>query len=230
MEVGTAKLLSFGVRSALATTISGARNGLVPVLLGRLSGPAAVAVFEVATFPLQAADVAGAPVRLALFPEQARLAAEDRREELSRSVRTYLRTALILGVPAAVAGWFLLPWLIPAFYSNRYESAVGPARTLLVAAVVSLALGWAKMLPAALGRPGLRVVVVALDAVVVLGLLATLAGRGAFGGAVAVTAGLLTQAAAWSFMFPWAVQQPVHDSARLRTDQKGPTSPGDNEP
>ncbi|MDR7555341.1 MAG: lipopolysaccharide biosynthesis protein [Armatimonadota bacterium] len=200
VEVGIGPLLSFGLRSALATTVSGARNGLIPVVLGRLSGPAAVAVFEVATFPLQAADVAGAPVRLALFPEQARLAAEGRHRELPDSSRAYVRAGLVIGVPAAIAGWFLLPWLIPTLYSARYADAVTPARIFLLAAIGSLAFGWTKTLPAALGRPDVRVVVLALDAVVVLSLLVIFAPRGAVGGAIAVTAGLLTQAVVWTVL------------------------------
>lgn len=201
LEVAVAPMIGFGLRTAVASTISGARNGVLPVLLGRFGGPEAVSLFEVATFPLQAGDVASAPVRLALFPEQARIAATGAQDELRAAVRAHVRAGILLGVPAAVAGWILLPYLIPALYSSQYGGAVTPARILLVPAVVALALGWSKTLPAALGRPELRVHVLAVDAVVVVGVLWAVGSSGATGAAVALTLGLLAQAVAWALLF-----------------------------
>lgn len=206
LEVGTMTLLGFGAKSGIALTISGARNGIIPALLGRLSGPQAVGVFEVATFPLQAAGVADAPLRLALLPEHARLAAESRWGEIAESIRAYARAALAVGIPAAIAGWFLLPWLIPALYSARYAAAVTPARILTVAAVISLALGWSKNLPGAVGRPGLRVAVLAADATVTLAVLAVTARHGPVGAAFALLAGTVVHAGMWRWLGPRAVR------------------------
>lgn len=225
MGIGT--LLSFGVRSALATTISGGRNGLIPVLLGRLSGAEAVALFEVATFPLQAADVAAAPVRLALFPEQARLAAEKNQPELRRSVRAYVRGAIVVGLPGAVLGWFLLPWVIPTIYSHRYGEAVGPARILLIAAALSFALGWSKTLPAAVGRPGIRAAVLGLDAVLVIPLMVVLGAKAAEGAAIAVSAGLVAQALAWFALFRNVLNTPVRPPGKGRRPAPAATRSGD---
>jgi O-antigen/teichoic acid export membrane protein len=226
IEVGTGRILSFGLRSALATTISGARNGLIPTLVGRLAGAEAVAFLEVATFPVQAADVASAPVRLVLFPEQARLAARGSSAELRGSVRAYLKAGLLVGIPAAVAGWLLLPWIIPTLYSARYEAAVGPARILLVGAVVSLALGWSKTLPSAVGRPGIRVAILGLDALVVIPTLVLLGSRGAEGGAIAIAAGLLTQALAWVVLLPRVVHAGAAGTGQPGT---GPAVPARSE-
>lgn len=63
---------------------------------------------------------------------------------------------MAIGLPAAVAGWFLLPVLLPARYSGQFEDAIGPARILLLAAVVHLALASAKTFLPAIGRPGLQ--------------------------------------------------------------------------
>jgi O-antigen/teichoic acid export membrane protein len=201
-EPSISMLLRFAAQSALSTTVSGTRNGLVPVLLARLSGPSAVAFFEVATFPLQAADTVSAPVRLALLPEQARLAAERRTADLRDTVRAYIRVAVLIGVPGAIAGWLVLPWLLPTLYTVTYSPAVWPARILTTAALLSLVLGWAKTLPAAIGKPGVRTAVLTADAVLVLGALALLGGRGASGAAIAIVAGLTAQALAWSWLTP----------------------------
>jgi O-antigen/teichoic acid export membrane protein len=204
-EVSMAQLLSFGLRSAAATTVSGARNGLIPIILGRLAGAETVGFFEVATFPVRAANVAGAPVRLALFPEQARLWSEKNSDELRRSVHAYVRAGLLIGIPAAAVGWLLLPWLIGALYSPGYAAAAEPARILLLAAVLGLAFGWSKTLPAAVGRPGIRVAVLGLDALTVIPLLVLLGSRGAQGAAIAITAGLFVQALAWALLLPRVV-------------------------
>lgn len=206
LEVGMMTLLGFGAKSGIAATISGARNGIIPVLLGRLSGPEAVAIFNVATFPLQAAGVADAPLRLVLLPEHARLAAEGRSGEIAGSIRAYARGALAVGIPAAIAGWFLLPWLIPVLYSARYAAAVTPSRVLVLAALIGLIMGWSKSLPGAMGRPGLRVAVLAGDAAVALAVLALTANRGPLGAALAVLAGMVTQAGMWWRIAPRAIR------------------------
>lgn len=201
LEVSAARMLSFGLRSGLATTISGARSGALPVLLGRWGGPETVSMFEVATFPLQAADVGSAPLRLALFPEQARASARGSWDELRRSVGAHTKAGILIGVPAAIAGWILLPHLIPALYSPQYRGAVVPARILLLPAVVGLALGWSKTLPSALGRPEVRIYVLTVDAVVVLAVLwATVGSMGAKGAALALTCGALAQVMAWALL------------------------------
>jgi O-antigen/teichoic acid export membrane protein len=208
LEVGTTTLLRFGVQAGFATTISGARSGLVPVLLARLSGPGAVAFLDVATFPLQAADTASAPVRMALFPEQARLSAEARIGELRGTVRAYVRAALVIGVPGAIVGWLILPWLVPALYTTSYAPAIWPARILTIAALISLTIGWAKSLPAAIGRPSIRTAVLAADAIFVIGVLVLVGERGAAGAALALAAGAAAQGLAWIWLTPHLLRSP----------------------
>ena len=49
---------------------------LVPVILARAAGTAAVGIYRVARLPIVAANTLQAPMRLAMFPEQSRLVAE----------------------------------------------------------------------------------------------------------------------------------------------------------
>ena len=139
------KLRSFGIFSSVSTSVQGAQRSAVPVILGSLAGAQTVGIFSVALFPLTVASLATAPLRLLLFPEQARQASEGDIDGLRTTIRGATRIGLAIGLPAAVAGWFLLPVLLPAFYSGQFEDAIGPARILLIAAVVHLALAWAKM-------------------------------------------------------------------------------------
>lgn len=190
-------LLAFGVHSSIWTSVTAVSVGIVPLFLGRLAGPSAVGVFDVAALPLKSAEVANDGLRLALFPQQARLAAKGDRDTLDRSVRFHTRVGISIGIPAALLGWILTPWLIPLLYSNRFDQAVAPTRVLLVAAAASLSMGWAKTLMPALGRPQVRTKVSLVELALVAALLAVLGHRGAIGGAIAVSTTFVLVALVW---------------------------------
>jgi O-antigen/teichoic acid export membrane protein len=181
------KLRSFGIFSSIATSVQGAQRSAVPVILGSLAGAQTVGIFTVALFPLTVASLATAPLRLLMFPEQARQASEGDVGGLRTTIRGSTRIGLAIGLPAAVAGWFLLPVLLPAFYSGQYDDAIGPARVLLVATVVHLALAWAKMFFPAIGRPGLQTAYEVAFAVILISGIALLARFEAMGAAIAVS-------------------------------------------
>jgi O-antigen/teichoic acid export membrane protein len=183
----TGKLISFGVYTSLTTTIQGAQRSVIPVFLGSLSGPSTVAVFTVALFVVNLATLASEPLRTALFPEQAKQAAEGDVQGLRRDIRGWTAIALAIALPAAVAGWFLLPLLLPAIYSGQYEDAVLPARILLIAAVIHLAVAWARWFFPAIGRPGLQTLYYSAFAVLVIAAMAPLARYGSTGAAIAYT-------------------------------------------
>ena len=90
-----------------------------------------------------------------------------------------------------------MPWLIPFLYSESFESAVTPARIMLIAAVFNLAFLWRKTLLAALGRPEVRTRLAAVEVVVMLTVLLILADRGAEGAAIAASAGAVAAGLAW---------------------------------
>src|SRR4029077_15614251 len=94
-----------------------------------------------------------------VFAEQAKLAAEGRLGVLRRAVRTYTMAAVAVGLAASVVGWFLLPWILSLLYGPSFEGATTAARLLLPAAIATLAVAWAKALPASVGRPQVRTVV-----------------------------------------------------------------------
>jgi O-antigen/teichoic acid export membrane protein len=191
------RLTGFGIHTSLATTITGANVWLVPVLLGAVAGPKAVGVFSVAFFPVVLANVFSGPLRLNMFPEQVKLAAQSRDPLLRQSIGGYTRIALAIGVPAAVAGWFIVPWLVPAVLSSSFDDAVTPTRILLVAAVAQLAYGWAKTFPAAIGRPQIRTFVSVVEIVVTVSLLLALSEAAAEGAAAAVSISSLVLLVLW---------------------------------
>jgi lipopolysaccharide exporter len=188
LREGLSKLTPFGIYSSLTTTVDGAQASLIPAILGSVSGVGTVGVFSVALFPVNLASLATAGLRLALFPEQARQAAEGDLQGLRRAIRGATMIGLAIGLPAAIAGWLLLPLLLPAIYSDQFEDAILPARILLIAGMIHLAVAWAKSFFPAVGRPGLQTALQAVFAVLtVAGMVLLAPDHGSTGAAIVYT-------------------------------------------
>jgi O-antigen/teichoic acid export membrane protein len=217
-------LLPFSVYSSLTTSVTTANAQLVPIILGRAAGTASVGIYSVALLPMTVAAVVSAPLRLTLFREQAKLAAEGKHAILRQSIRGYTAIGLVLGIPSAVVGWFALPWLLRTMYSDDFASATEAARVLLVGAVAHLAIGWAKTLPAAIGRPRVRALVSGGELALTVALLAWLAGHGPSGAAAAVSVTAVVVAVTW-----WLLSDRLLDRGagplRAPTQEGSPTSP-----
>jgi len=195
MSIPPRELIRFGFHSSISTSLAAANGALIPVVLGRVAGPTAVGLFRAGMMPVVVADAVSGPVRLVLFPEQARLAAEGDLSQLRRAIRTHTLVGIAVCVPFAVAGWFALPWLLPLIFSDSFEDAVVPARILLIAAVVHFAGSWFKTLPAALGKPELKAALSLIELVLMISLLIVLGSQGSEGAAIAYSAATLASAA-----------------------------------
>jgi O-antigen/teichoic acid export membrane protein len=193
-------LIPFSLYSSLTTSVTTANAQVVPIILGRAAGTTSVGIYNVALLPTTAAAVFSAPLRLTLFREQAKLAAEGKQEVLRRSIRGYTAIALALGIPGAALGWLILPWLLTTLYSDDFRSAADAARILLLAAVAQLAMGWAKTFPAAIGKPQVRAVISLGELALTISLLAWLTDHGPEGAAVAVSATAVAAALTWWFV------------------------------
>jgi O-antigen/teichoic acid export membrane protein len=195
--VSVGRLARFGLNSGLGTSAVSLRLSLVSVALGRLTSPIEVGALNVATFPVTLSAVLSAPLRTAMFPEHAKLAAERKTHLLWKSVKGYTLISLALGLVGALVGWFVLPWLLPKLYGSGFKRAVLPARILLVAAVASLAVAWSKTLPAAIGRPGIRTLISIGELVATALVIVPLAHYGATGAASAISVVTIVGALLW---------------------------------
>lgn len=193
-------LFRFGVHTSVTTTIASAGAGIVPIVLARSAGVGEAAIVAVALLPVTLVLVGSAPLRMMMLPEQVRMSAAGATASLRRVLNQYITAALGLGLLGSVAGWFLLPVLIPALYSNRYDVAVDPARILLIAAAARLAMAWSKSFPAAIGRPQLRTWMAGLEVGAVIGLMLLLAPHGAKGAAWALSISYVAIAVIWFVM------------------------------
>ena len=214
--------MRFGFHSSLTTSVQSVSGTLVPVILARAAGTAAVGVYRVARLPIIAANAVQTPMRMAMFPEQSRLVAQGRMAEVRRSTKGYTLIAFGVGIVGAAVAYVIMPWLIPFLYSSSFESAVTPARIMLIAAVFNLALLWRKTLLAALGRPEVRTRLAALETVVLLAVLVILADRGAEGAAIAASAGAVAGGLAWVFVARGLMaDRPESPAPRDRSDPQG---------
>ncbi|MGH2634807.1 MAG: lipopolysaccharide biosynthesis protein, partial [Actinomycetota bacterium] len=195
--VPAGRIVRFGLLSSATTTLIAVRAALVSILLGRSLGPAAVGIFAVAMFPVTVVEVASSPLRLLMLPEQAMLAARGRPDVVWDGLVAYGKASLAVGVPGALVGWFLLPRLLPLLYGDRYEDAVDPARILLIAALASLVVAWAKALPAAVGRPAVRTAMSLAELLLTVAAVFALYERGVDGVAAAISAVAVVGAVAW---------------------------------
>ena len=169
--VSTRRLLRFGMHTSFSTSVSALHQTLFQVLLGRLGGVEAVGIFKVALLPVTIADTLSSPIRMIVLPQQARLAAQDRYRELRRAMTMYTVFGLAASAAGCVIGWFALPYLIPFVYGDSFDSAVTPARILMIAAVSHFAFGWCGTFHPAIGRPELRTFFSSIVAVISLGML-----------------------------------------------------------
>jgi O-antigen/teichoic acid export membrane protein len=191
------RLAPFAVHSSLSTTVVSATDSLIQILLGRVSGTAAVALFRVARLPEMVGGLASAPIRLVMFPENARFVASGRINDLERLLYRWSAISLALAVPAAVAGWFVLPGLITALYGERFADAAGAARILLVTAVLLFGFPWMKTFAAVIGRPQIASAMAAVLMVVALPITAVYAEHGQDAAAAGISCGVTAMTAGY---------------------------------
>ena len=149
------KLLPFAVHFSIATTLLSATDVVIVLLLGHFSGPDAAAIFKVATLPIMVGALASVPIRLVMTNEQAKLVAARRYAEFKALLLRWSTIGAAIAVPAGVAGWFVMPWLLPLAYGDAFAGAVDSARILLIYACIFFAFSWTKSFPTVIGRPRL---------------------------------------------------------------------------
>jgi O-antigen/teichoic acid export membrane protein len=90
--------------------------------------------------------------------------------ELSRIRSRILSWTALLSLLALIGGvvtWFLIPVLLPLLFGSRYSAVAKAAWILTCAALLRGSVVWAKVLPLALGRSGLKLIVTITDAALV---------------------------------------------------------------
>ena len=195
------QVVRFVLQSSLGTGVVSLRGALGPLVLGIVTNPLQVGLFRAAQAPQQGFQALSSPARLILFTEQTRDWERGAKAAVFRSVRRYT-----LGAAAAVAVVVVplvvfMPDLVRLLYSSKYSGAGNAARIVLVAAALQVVFGWTKSFPVSIGRPALRTLGYALEAVVLIPLVVVL-GRewGATGAAGAILGATVASTILWSVL------------------------------
>lgn len=155
--------LPFTVKASAGTTLLSVLDRLPLTVLGLVGGPVPVAVFRVGLAPARLLATAIGPVSSVLFPWLSERSAAGQVDRLRAPLRRASLGALLPALVLTGCAVPVLDVLVPAWFGPEYDAAVPVASLLLLAAALRSCVPWAKVLLLALGRPGLRLVVVAVD-------------------------------------------------------------------
>lgn len=195
------EIVRFVVQSSVGTGIASLRGALGTLVLGIVSNPVQVGFFRAAQAPQQGFQAASSPVRLILLTEQTRDWERGDRGMVFRSVRRYMIGAAALSAVVIAPLVVFMPELIRLLFQDEFSGAGDAARIIAVAGALQLVYGWTKSFPISIGRPGLRTLGYALEAVVLIPLVVVL-GRewGATGGAGAILGATVASTILWTVL------------------------------
>jgi O-antigen/teichoic acid export membrane protein len=194
-------VISFVVKSSVATGLISLRTALAPLILGLVTNPTQVGLLRVAQAPQSGFAAASSPVRLILLTEQTRDWEHGRESKVIAGVMRYMKAALPIVAAAVPIFWVVMPWLVETVFGSEYDGAVDAARIVLLAAAVHLLLGWTKSFPTTIGRPGLRILTHGVETLVLLPLVAWFGARWEVtGAAVGILVSSVVFAAAWAVL------------------------------
>ncbi len=180
------------LRFCLMTNLTGCCRAVTSradtLILGLLSTPAAVGIYDLARqVTAQLRELAG-PLQMSAFPEMSRLAADGSDIALRRLQRHITVAVAAVTVPVCFAVTAAVPWLLPAIFGEAFAGSVLPAQ-VMVWHLLWLPVAWIPSYLLVLGRAGTVAALQWFDALLLVVLLFLLVPRfGAVGAACAWTA------------------------------------------
>jgi O-antigen/teichoic acid export membrane protein len=197
-------ITGFAVKSSLSSSALIGTDRLPLTIIGVLGQPDTLAALRVAQSPARLTAMAFSPLPSVLYPVLTRDAVEGRPEAIRRRIVRWTAGVVPLVAAALVVAWFAVPFLVELLFGSEYEDAGTAAWFLTAAALLRGLVAWSKVLPLALGKPGVRLIVASLD-VVLIGAATWIAAES--GGLDAIGAAQLGVAAvvvvAWAAVGAW---------------------------
>lgn len=158
----------FLAKSSAASSLALGGDTGVLTLAGMLGSPVLVAYLKVAQAPGRVVSSAFSPISVQAFPRIAAMAAEG--DHAGMTVLTSRITKASLVVVAMIIA-LAVPLMAPALgfmYGSDFQPVWGAALLLVLAACIRAAVAWSKVLPLAIGRPGLRLLVLGVESLLLL--------------------------------------------------------------
>ncbi len=153
----------YTVKSSIASSLSVGTEQLPLVVIGFVAGPQVLALFRVALAPARLFTAMFSPAAGILFPLFSRDAARGSLERIRSAARTWSLLSAAPALLGAVLAWLTLPSLLPLAFGDAFDATVTAASLLACSALVRGTVMWSKVLALAIGRPGVRIAVLAVE-------------------------------------------------------------------
>ncbi|MGW7355808.1 hypothetical protein ACWGI0_03790 [Streptomyces sp. NPDC054802] len=166
-----AGIMPFLVKTSATGSVAAASESGVSVLAGVFGGPTLVTYLKVATSMSRLFLTVISPVAAQLYPRLALAGAHGRRAAVMRDA---LRSSALTGAVGALAVAVAAPlagFLLGLVYGSEYTVLSTATVVLLVGAALRGTVIWGKVLPTALGFPGVRLAFLTAEGVCQLALL-----------------------------------------------------------
>jgi len=216
-------IVQFTLKSSLATSVQGGSDQVLFAVAGLAGGSTFLARFRVASAPGRFVLAGASPVATVLFPRTTERAARgdavavrELQQRASRRIAPF--TALI-----AVAALALMHVALPLAYGTAYRSASFAAALFVVAACIRVLFVWSKVVLLAVGRPGLRIVAVIAESLVLIAVTIVFARADELTGLAGANVVVAVALAVWWFAILRWKDLLVHHS-HIEVGQSIPTS------
>jgi O-antigen/teichoic acid export membrane protein len=186
--------------STLASSLDSARGTLGTSLVPAVAPILQAGYFRNAQAPATGFAALSGPARLVMLTEQTRDYEAGRYARVFGMLKGYVAATSALMLVAVPVLWIVMPWLMGLAYGPDFRAhASEAARLMLLVAALQLVWGWTKSFPVSIGRPGLRVIVQAIEIAVFVPLLLVFASHwGATGAAGAMLVSTAVFCAVWT--------------------------------
>lgn len=223
-------IVGFTVKSSLSSSALLGTDRLPLTIVGLLGQPGTLASLRVAQSPARLTAMAFSALPSVLYPVLTKDAVQGLPAEIRRRIMRWTVGVVPLVLAALVVAWFAVPVLVHALFGSKFADAGRAAWLLTAAALLRGLVAWSKVLPLAVGRAGIRLVVASLDAVM-LGVATWLAassdGLNAIAGSQLAIAGVIVAVHAAVAI---VLTRGGHGPRRGRRGRQEPVAPADLAP
>lgn len=159
----TPGFVSFTWKSSLASSLTVGTEQLPLSVIGAVAGPQTLAAFRVAVTPGRLVVGGFGPASGIMFPAFARDIAAGHPDLVRAKARRWSLGAAPFAVAGGLLAWLTLPYVLPFVFGPPFEDAVAAATLLVIAALIRGTVIWSKVVALAVGRPGVRIGVIATE-------------------------------------------------------------------
>jgi O-antigen/teichoic acid export membrane protein len=161
--------VGFTVKSSLATSVAFASDQVLYAAAGAAGGATFLAQYRVASAPGRFVSAGASPVASVLFPRASAAAARGDHEAVLDLHERASRWIAPIAIVIVACSFVAMPVVLPFLYGARYKSVVVPCSILVASASLRAIVIWSKTLLLAVGRPGLRLLELLAESIVMFG-------------------------------------------------------------